>query len=209
MLKLFSRAAVLGILSAIILPVHADEVQDANKLFKQGHHAQAMEKVDAFLAGNPKDAQARFLKGLILTEQGNTEAAITTFSGITEDYPELPEPYNNLAVLYAGQGQYEKARSALEMAIRTNPSYPTAHENLGDVYAMMASQEYDRALKVDRNSSAKAKLALIRDLLGKNVRPAAKPAASPAREPAPVSAPVGTTAASGVPSNQSQEGVRK
>lgn len=181
MLKLFSRAAALGILLAITLSAQADDVQDANKLFKQGHHAQAMEKVNAFLANNPRDAQARFLKGLILTEQGNTEDAIKAFTGITEDYPELPEPYNNLAVLYAGQGQYEKARSALEMAIRTHPNYATAHENLGDIYAMMASQAYDRALQLNRgNTSAKTKLALIRDLLSKNARTTAKPATAAA-----------------------------
>ncbi len=192
MLKLFSRTAALGILFAVTLSAQADDVQDANKLFKQGRHAQAMEKVDAFLANNPKDAQARFLKGLILTEQGNTADAIKTFTGITEDYPELPEPYNNLAVLYANQGQYEKAKSALEMAIRTNPNYPTAHENLGDIYAKMASQAYEQALRLDKsNASAKTKLALIRDLLGKSARAAAKPAASAAAAPtatAPVAA---------------------
>ncbi|HLY97145.1 MAG: tetratricopeptide repeat protein [Sideroxydans sp.] len=190
MLKLFSRAAALGILLAIAIPAQADDVQDANKLFKQGRYAQAMEKVNAFLANNPKDAQARFLKGLILTEQGNTADAIGTFTSITEDYPELPEPYNNLAVLYAGQGQYEKAKSALEMAIRTNPNYSTAHENLGDIYAMMASQAYGRALQLDKNNaSAKTKLNQVRDLLSKNVRTTAKPAAAtPPAAAAPVAA---------------------
>ena len=79
------------------------------------------------------------MKGLILTEQGKPADAIKIFTGLTEDYPELPEPYNNLAVLYASQGQYDKARTALEMSIRTHPSYATAHENLGDIYAKMAS----------------------------------------------------------------------
>ncbi len=57
------------------------------------------------------------------------------FTKLSEDYPELPEPYNNLAVLYAQQKQYDKARTALEMAIRTHPSYAIAYENLGDIYA--------------------------------------------------------------------------
>src|SRR5204862_2623498 len=111
------------------------------------------------------DAQARFLKGLIYTQQGKTAEAIKIFTSLTEDYPDLPEPYNNLAVLYAGQGQYEKARQALEMAIRTHPSYATAHENLGDIYAKMASQAYDKALQLDRsNQAAQGKLNLIKDL---------------------------------------------
>jgi tetratricopeptide (TPR) repeat protein len=199
MFKLFSRAAALGILLSINMSAQADDIQDANKLFKQGQHAQALEKVNAFLATKPKDAQARFLKGLIFAEQGNTADAITTFTELTQDYPELPEPYNNLAVLYASQGNYEKAKTALEMAIRTHPSYATAHENLGDIYAKMASQAYDRALQLDKsNTSTQTKLALIRELFSKNARTVSKPtvvAAAAAAEAAPLSAPVAAPAA--------------
>jgi tetratricopeptide (TPR) repeat protein len=198
MFKLFSRAAVSGLLLVIALHVQADELQDANKLFKQGLHAQAMEKVNAFLVTKPKDAQARFLKGLILAEQGNTADAITVFTRLTEDYPELPEPYNNLAVLYAGQGEYEKAKNELEMAIRTNPTYATAHENLGDIYAKMASQAYDRALQLEKNNSnanTQTKLALIRELFSKNGRTTTKPTVSAAIDTAPAT----TSAASATP----------
>ena len=165
------RAALAALLLCFSLSSSANDIQDANKLFQRGQHAQALSKVDAFLANQPKDAQARFLKGLILTEQGHTDESIRIFTALTADYPELPEPYNNLAVLYAGQGQYEKAKVALEMAIRTHPSYSTAHENLGDIYAKMASQAYDRALQLDRsNASSKTKLALIRDLFTPGVK---------------------------------------
>ncbi len=185
MLKLFSRAAALGLLLAFTFSAQADDLQDASKLFKQGQHAQALEKVNAFLAAKPKDAQARFLKGLILAEQGNTADAISVFNGLTEDYPELPEPYNNLAVLYASQGQYEKAKGELEMAIRTHPSYATAHENLGDIYAKMASQAYDRALQLDKgNTNTQTKLALIRELFSKNARSAKPPVVVAQAEPA-------------------------
>src|SRR6266550_3308925 len=91
--------------------------------------------------------------------------AIQVFTGLTEDFPELPEPYNNLAVLYASQGNYDKAKSALELAIHTHPSYATAHENLGDIYAQLASRAYDRALQLDKgNTSAQVKLALVKEL---------------------------------------------
>ncbi|MDD5383495.1 MAG: tetratricopeptide repeat protein [Gallionella sp.] len=160
-----------ALLLSASLAVYADDIQDAHKLFKQGQHSQALDKVNGVLAGKPKDAQARFLKGLILTEQGKTAEAIKTFSALTEDYPELPEPYNNLAVLYASQGQYDKAKLALEMAIRTHPSYATAHENLGDIYAKMASQAYDRALQLDRsNTATQTKLAMIQDLFAGSTR---------------------------------------
>ena len=164
----FQHAALFAgslLLLGATFSAHADEIQDANKLFKQHQYGTALNKVNAFLSSKPKDAQARFLKGLILTEQGKTNDAVKVFSDLTEDYPELPEPYNNLAVLYAGQGQYDKAKTALEMAIRTHPSYATAHENLGDIYAKMASQAYDRALQLDRsNTSTQTKLAMIQEL---------------------------------------------
>lgn len=177
MLNKFTLTTALCALLSVSTLSFADDVQDANKLFKQGQNAQALEKVNAFLASKPKDAQARFLKGLIVNEQGNATEAISIFTALTDDYPELPEPYNNLAVLYAGQGQYEKAKIALEMAIRTHPSYATAHENLGDIYAKMASQAYDRALQLDKsNTSTQTKLALIRELFSKTPR-ASKPTA--------------------------------
>ena len=109
---------------------HADDMQQANTLLKAGQSPQALEHVNKAIAAKPRDPEARFLKGLILTEQGDTKDAIEVFQGLTQDYPDLPEPYNNLAVIYAGQGQYEKARAALEKSIRTHSSYATAYEKI-------------------------------------------------------------------------------
>ena len=87
------------------------------------------------------------------------------FTGLTEDFPELPEPYNNLAVLYASQGNYDKAKAALELAIHTHPSYATAHENLGDIYAQLARRAYDKALQLDKgNVTAQSKLAMVKEM---------------------------------------------
>jgi tetratricopeptide (TPR) repeat protein len=142
-----------------------NSLQDASQLFRQGKTVQALDKVDKYLADNTKDPQARFLKGLILAEMNRTQEAIKIFTELTEDYPDLPEPYNNLAVLYASQGKYELAKNSLEKAIRTNPTYATAHENLGDIYAKMASQAYDKALQLDKsNATAQMKLALVKDI---------------------------------------------
>lgn len=148
-------------------PLHADELSDIDSLVNKGSYAQALERVNAFLTGRPKDPQGRFLKGIVLTELNKPTEAIQVFTGLTEDYPQLPEPYNNLAVLYASQGQYDKARVALELAIHTHPSYATAHENLGDIYAKLASRAYDKALQLDKgNTGAQNKLAMIKDLFG-------------------------------------------
>ena len=192
---------------------HADDYADVNRLVRAGQLAEALTKADQYLAGKPRDPQMRFIKGVIQTEAGKPADAIATFTKITEDYPELPEPYNNLAVLYAGQSQFDKARAALEMAIRTNPSYATAHENLGDVYAKLASQAYSKALQLDGgNTAVQPKLALIRTLFSAEQKgaaaaaAAAKPApavvaAAPAPAPAvkPVPAPAAATPASAAP----------
>jgi Flp pilus assembly protein TadD len=183
MLSFAARLGWVLIALALAMPVRADDVQEAAKLLKAGQHKQALERVNKVLAAKPRDARARFLKGLIFTEQGKSKEAIEIFTKLTQDYPELPEPYNNLAVIYASQGQYDKARAALEQSIRTHPSYATAYENLGDVYAKLASQAYDKALQIDSsNTAAKNKLSLVRELVGRP-SPATTVAAAP-KEPA-------------------------
>jgi tetratricopeptide (TPR) repeat protein len=188
------RGAVMALAALLFLGAlplaQADDIQDAQKLLKAGQPQQAMDRVNRALATNPRDPQARFLKGLILTEQGKQPEAIEIFSKLTQDYPNLPEPYNNLAVIYASQGQYDKARTALEQSIRTHPSYATAYENLGDVYAKLASQAYGKALQLDAsNTGAQNKLSLVRELVRE---PAAKPtavASAPAAPKEPAAAP--------------------
>ena len=166
--KLFGRALVIsGLLAGLHAPAMADELADVSQLLRAGQQAQALKQADAYLSRNPRDPQMRFLKGVILTEQNKSNDAIAVFTKLTEDYPALPEPYNNLAVLYAASGQYEKARIALDKAIHTNPTYATAYENLGDVHAKLASEAYDKALQLDsKNGNAKAKLTMIHTLVG-------------------------------------------
>ncbi|MCB2016735.1 MAG: tetratricopeptide repeat protein [Hydrogenophaga sp.] len=192
--------AVSAALATPLAMAQSDEYAEVNRLMRAGQLTEALGKVDQFLAGKPRDPQMRFVKGVIQTESGKPNDAIVTFQKLTEDFPELPEPYNNLAVLYAGQSQFDKARAALEMAIRTNPSYATAHENLGDVYAKLASQAYSKALQLDAgNSGVAPKLSLIRNLFAtdsKGVKPsAAAPAAAPVVAAAPVTPAKTTTPA--------------
>lgn len=194
-------AALAVCLLTLSGPASANEVQEINQQFRRGDLAGALDRTNRYLAKNPKDAQARFLKGLILADQGKTNDAIAVFTGLTEDYPELPEPYNNLAVLYAAQNKYDAAKNALEMAIRTHPSYATAHENLGDLYAKMASLAYDKALALDsKNAAAQTKLALIKDLMGTG--PSRKPAAAKAGAAAPALAATPTEAKAANPTDK-------
>jgi hypothetical protein len=180
--------------------LRADDVQDAARLLRAGQSQQALEQINKALAAAPNDAQARFMKGTILAELGNSKEATEIFLKLTQDYPELPEPYNNLAVLYAAQGQYDKARAALERSLHTHPSYATAYENLTEVYAKLANQAYDKALQLETAGSSPKnnKLALVRELVP--VAPRAVEAVTVAVASAPTSAtdvaPVNAVAAS-------------
>ncbi|MBM5571353.1 MULTISPECIES: tetratricopeptide repeat protein [Deefgea] len=170
---LVARFTLAALLSALSLTTYAGEAEDIQQLLRAKQYPQAIERADKYLAKSPKDAQVRFLRAIALTEAGRNDEAIKAFTKISEDYPHLPEPYNNLAVLYANNNQFDKARSALQMAIQTNPSYAIAHENMGDLYARLASQAYDKALQIENNNTqVQTKLKLVSTLFNPNQPPA-------------------------------------
>ena len=153
---------------------YAQGLREASAMVKDRQFANANLKLDVLLAQRPREPQARFLKGVVQTEQAQDAAAIATFQALIEDYPELPEPYNNLAVLYAQKGEYEGARIALESAVKASPDWGVAHENLGDIYIRLGAAEYATASKLDRtNKTAAAKLVLARELVAPTPKPAA------------------------------------
>lgn len=132
----------------------------------------AAARAEALVSERPREPQARFLKGVIQTERGDAEGAIATFRALIEDYPEIPEPYNNLAALYAQRGALDTARTLLETAVKTAPDWALAHENLGDVHARIAADHYRRAAELDKTSrTAAAKLQLARQLFAPATRP--------------------------------------
>lgn len=159
----------------------ASDAADVERLLQGGRLAEALARVDRALADKSADAQLRFLRGVVLVEAGRGDEAAAVFERLTQDHPELPEPYNNLAVLHAAGGRYREARAALEQAIRLNPGYATAHENLGDVESRLAAESYRRARQLDAgNRTVAPKLAALDRLF--LLAPA--PAASSARAPA-------------------------
>jgi len=192
-----TRLAIVAAASLFVAPAFsATPVQQAQAQLGSGDLQGALKTLDKYLAGAPQDAEARFTRGLVLVKLNKTEDAIKTFADLTRDYPQLPEPYNNLAVLYAQQGDYEKARDALEAALATHPAYATAHENLGDIYAALAGAAYNRAVTLDANNqSVRYKQNLINQLdtgmgaAGAALAPPAPSAERPAVTPAPAADP--------------------
>ena len=155
MKQTLTRLAIVAAAALFTAPVWAaTPVEQAQAQLNSGDLQGALATLNKYLAGAPQDAEARFTRGLVLVKLNKTEDAIKVFADLTRDYPQLPEPYNNLAVLYAQQGDYEKARDALEAALATHPAYATAHENLGDIYAALAGAAYNRAATLDANNQS-------------------------------------------------------
>ena len=165
----FSIAAVAQTGATAAAPQAAapsPEALEIQRLIKTGQSTQALKLIDDALAKNPKDPAMRFRRGVTLSMLDRKAEALQVFQKLVEDHPEMPAPYNNLAVLYGSQGDYDKARAALVAAIRTNPQYATAYQNLGDVYAQLASQAYSKALQLDKSdTSVPPKLVLLRELI--------------------------------------------
>ena len=145
----------------------ATALEQARRLFAEGKRNDALSVVDRALERSPRDAALRFTRGVMLSEAGRVDDALQVFIGLTQDFPELPEPHNNLATLYAARGELDKARVALEDAVRALPSYALAHENLGDVYLRMAQRAWARAADLDPRSDAPAKLSIARELVSR------------------------------------------
>ena len=155
-------AVLLATGAAQAQPPEHDEVA---RLLRADQPAEALRRADELLATRPKDAQLRFLKGVAQSRNREPDAASETFSALTQDYPELPEPYNNLAVLHAAAGRLEAARTALETALRLSPGYATAYQNLGDVYARLAAKAWQRALELDpANPALRPRLQILQQL---------------------------------------------
>ncbi len=166
--KTFIRnAGCFAVAISMVTGAFAEDLGAAKLLMQEGKLSEALIKTNKILEKNPTDPSVQFVKGLILSELKKNVEAIDVFSKLTTDFPNYPEPYNNLAVLFATEGHYAKARVALETALKINPKYATAQENLGDVHLQAALQSYIEASRNDGDSAGiKAKVRSVRSTLG-------------------------------------------
>ena len=166
------RHGLLGLLTWCLFAAswastHPLSAAAIERQFRGGERTQALKQLDQALAQHPRDAGLRFLQTVMLTESGRSAEASRLLEQLSEDYPELPEPYNNLAVLQAAEGQLDRARSLLEAALRLDPGYRTAHQNLGDVLLRLGQRAYEAAAAgVPADTSLQAKLRQLRELTG-------------------------------------------
>jgi len=151
-------------------PVRADDLANAQRLWLAGQKSQAVEQIEQALTRQPDDLQLRFALGVMRMELGERAQALELFTRLTQDFPDLADPYNNLAVLHAAAGELDEAKVALEQALRLQPEHAQAQENLGDVLLRLALRAYQRAQKASLMPSdalagkISRTLALTRDL---------------------------------------------
>lgn len=138
------------------------DLDAAQALWLQGQRPQAMQALQTALALNPNDAKLRFALAVMQMELGQTAQAEAGLLALTQDFPDLADPFNNLAVLYAGRGALDLARAALEQAVRLQPEHAQAQENLGDVLLRLAARAYERSLQHSSGDTSALKLKLSR-----------------------------------------------
>ena len=150
----------------------ADDYAEVQRLQGAGQTQEALDLADKYIAAHPRDPQMRFIKANLLSADGRAPEAEQVLLQLTRDYPELAEPWNNLAVLHAGQGRLDQAEQDLQAALRIQPDYATALENLGDVRLRQALRAYERARQLD---AANPRLAPRIESLRRTLEPAPKP----------------------------------
>jgi peptidyl-prolyl cis-trans isomerase B (cyclophilin B) len=128
-------------------PLLSQSIREATDLIELRQFDRARPLIEKGLENNPRDPQWRFLEAMVLADMQSPEKAIAAFESLVDEFPELAEPYNNLAVLYLRLGQPERAQEALERAIVNRPDYGLAHENLGDLYVQLALRAYEAGTK--------------------------------------------------------------
>ena len=117
----------------------------AQGLLQRGSPAAALSLAESQPEPQAREPRWRFLRGLALTALGRLEDAAAVYTRLTQDFPDLAEPHNNLAVLRAAQGRLDEARDSLERALRADPAQHEAHENLGDVHLRLAIRHWEAA----------------------------------------------------------------
>jgi tetratricopeptide (TPR) repeat protein len=144
-----SETVALPLLSFLIIepdPITKNAVpSDVEKLVKARKFEDAIDLINSHLRKTPQNVQLRFVKARLEIEMRQFPQAKKTLVDITQQFPELPEPYNNLAAIAASQGKWLEARDYLELALKLRPSYAVASANLGEIYIRLGAQAYESA----------------------------------------------------------------
>ncbi|MGB0723006.1 MAG: tetratricopeptide repeat protein [Gammaproteobacteria bacterium] len=181
----------LLVVASMALPVWAatpvQELDKARTLLEGGDLKPALEIVESVLKGQPDDIGARLLKGVILAQMGQLGDATRIFQSITDDRPDLPQPFNNLAAIQASQGRYDQALATLHKVLTLHPGYAIGHENLGDLHSSLAQRSYQNAANITGLSPRlRAKMDALAGFVAQPPEPPPAQSATSGESPPPV-----------------------
>ncbi len=123
----------------------ADEAAEIRTLMTRADLPGALQRAERALAAKPKDAPLRFLHAVVLMDLQRNSEALALFTQFSQEYPELPDPLNNIALLQARAGRLNEALQSLQAALRNDPGHHTARANLGQIHLMLAVQAWEQA----------------------------------------------------------------
>jgi tetratricopeptide (TPR) repeat protein len=111
-----------------------------NKAFQLQEHASEREKLDI---------TANYYSNVT----GELDKAVQINQEMIQSYPREPNGYNGLGLVYAAQGQYEKAVEITRQALTLAPDRVYLYENLADY--SLALQRFDEARRMIREAQAR------------------------------------------------------
>jgi eukaryotic-like serine/threonine-protein kinase len=84
---------------------------------------------------------------------GELDKAAKTYQEQIDSYPREPAPYNNRGLIYAEEGQYEKALELTQQAVRLGPQTALFYENLTNY--TMALQRFEETRQLIHEAQAR------------------------------------------------------
>lgn len=118
-----------------------------DKLIGRRDYDAALALIAEGLKANPHSAELRFQRCVVYERMGDRERAKNALEQFIRTYPEIPEPYNNLAGIYSREGNLTRAEDLLVQAVALRPDFALAHTNLGNLYLAKAKNAYNTAIK--------------------------------------------------------------
>ena len=103
------------------------------------------------------EAIDNFNNALTLMTQGRPDEAIAVYEGLIKAFPQFPQPYNNLASVFASLGNLERAESLLRQGRELDDRYRLLRKNLGSLLIHRASRIYRQAIDGAKDKNVPAK----------------------------------------------------
>lgn len=131
----------------------------ALRAYRAGDKVGARLHVDALLARQPQDTQARFLLARLCLEGGDSTAAAKHLKQVTAQQPKLADAWLMLAMIQTRAGDHAGAVRTLRAAQAANPSHLGILTNLGASLGEIGQRDEGReilraALRLDPRAAA-------------------------------------------------------